>query len=43
VRTKVRKTLAPPATRPNAKWSMDFLSAKLRDRRWFRVMTVIDQ
>ena len=50
MRTKVRKTLAPRArvptpraTRPNAKWSMDFLSAKLLDRRWFRVLTVIDQ
>jgi putative transposase len=50
VRTKVRKKLArrsrvpmPRATRPNAKWSMDFLSAKLLDGRWFRVLTVIDQ
>ena len=50
VRTKVRKKLArrarvptPTATRPNAKWSMDFLSAKLLDGRWFRVLTVIDQ
>jgi putative transposase len=50
VRTKVRKQLArrsrvltPKATRPNQKWSMDFLSAKLLDGRWFRVLTVIDQ
>jgi len=50
VRTKVRKKLArrarvltPRATRPNQKWSMDFLSAKLLDGRWFRVLTVIDQ
>jgi transposase InsO family protein len=50
VRTKVRKKLArrsrvltPKATRPNQKWSMDFLSAKLLDGRWFRVLTVIDQ
>jgi putative transposase len=50
VRTKVRKQLArrsrvptPRATRPNQKWSMDFMSAKLLDGRWFRVLTVIDQ
>jgi putative transposase len=50
VRTKVRKKLArrsrvptPRATRPNEKWSMDFMSAKLLDGRWFRVLTLIDQ
>lgn len=50
VRTKVRKRLArrsrvptPKATRPNQKWSMDFMSAKTLDGRWFRVLTVIDQ
>jgi len=50
VRTKVRKRLArrsrapmPKATRPNQKWSIDFMSAKLLDGRWFRVLTVIDQ
>jgi transposase InsO family protein len=50
VRTKLRKKLArrsrvatPKATRPNQKWSMDFMSAKLIDGRWFRVLTVIDQ
>ena len=50
VRTKVRKRLArrsrvvtPKAVRPNQKWSMDFMSAKLLDGRWFRVLTVIDQ
>lgn len=50
VRTKVRKKLArrsrvptPRATRPNQKWSMDFMSAKLVDGRWFRVLTAIDQ
>ena len=50
VRTKVRKKLArrsrvvtPKATRPNQKWSMDFMSAKTLDGRWFRVLTVIDQ
>ena len=50
VRTKIRKKLArrsrvptPRAMRPIQKWSMDFLSAKLLDGRWFRVLTVIDQ
>jgi putative transposase len=50
VRTKVRKkiaqrvrTEAPAATRPNEKWSMDFVSARLLDGRWFRVLTVVDQ
>lgn len=50
VRTKLRKKLArrsrvatPKATRPNQKWSMDFMSAKLFHGRWFRVLTVIDQ
>jgi putative transposase len=50
VRSKVRKQLArrsrvptPQARRPNEKWSMDFMSAKLLDGRWFRVLTVIDQ
>lgn len=49
-RTKVRKKLArrsrvatPKATRPNQKWSMDLMSAKTVDGRWFRVLTVIDQ
>lgn len=50
VRTKVRKKIARrtrvpalQAARPNQKWSMDFVAAKLVDGRWFRVLTVIDQ
>jgi len=50
VRTKTRKKLArrsrmvtPKAMRPNQKLSMDFMSAKLLDGHWFRVLTVIDQ
>ena len=50
VRTKVRKKIARrtrvPATkavRPNEKWSMDFVTARLLDGRWFRVLTVVDQ
>jgi putative transposase len=33
----------PGPDRPNAKWSMDFMSAKLFGGRWFRVLTIIDQ
>ena len=47
VRTKVRKKIARRsrvpalrATRPNEKWSMDFVAARLIDGRWFRVLTV---
>jgi putative transposase len=50
VRTKTRKKIArrarvaaPKATRPNERWSMDFMSARLLDRRWFRVLTVFEQ
>jgi putative transposase len=50
VRTKVRKKIArrarvpaQSATRPNEKWSMDFVAARLLDGRWFRVLTVVDQ
>lgn len=50
VRTKVRKKIARRtrvpalrAARPNQKWSMDFVAARLLDGRWFRVLTVIDQ
>ena len=50
VRTKVRKKIARRsrvpalrATRPNEKWSMDVVAARLLDGRWFRVLTVVDQ
>jgi putative transposase len=49
VRTKPRKKLAsrarvvrPTVTRPNERWSMDFVSARLADGRWFRTLTVLD-
>lgn len=49
VRTKPRKRLAsrarvvrPTVTRPSERWSMDFVSARLADGRWFRTLTVLD-
>jgi putative transposase len=33
----------PEPTRPNQRWSMDFVSERLADGRWFRILTVIDQ
>jgi putative transposase len=49
VRTKPRRKLAsrvrvplPIAARPNERWSMDFVSARLVDGRWFRALTVLD-
>ena len=48
VRTKVRKKIArrarvpaPVATRPNERWSMDFVAARFHDGRWFRVLTLV--
>jgi len=31
------------ATAPNQRWSMDFMSARMADGRWFRILTVVDQ
>ena len=31
------------AARPNQRWSMDFVSDRLVDSRWFRILTVVDQ
>ena len=31
------------ATRPNQRWSMDFVSDRCADGRWFRILTVVDQ
>jgi putative transposase len=33
----------PESTRPNQRWSMDFVSDRLVDGRWFRILTVVDQ
>ena len=50
VRMKQRKKAASRqrvpqglATAPNQRWSMDFVSDRLVDGRWFRVLTVVDQ
>jgi putative transposase len=50
VRTKHRtkaasraRVLPPGATAPNQRWSMDFMSARMADGRWFRLLTVVDQ
>jgi len=43
---KIARRARGPAlrtTRPNEKWSMDFVAARLIDGRWFRVLTVVDQ
>jgi putative transposase len=33
----------PEPTRPNQRWSMDFVSDRLVNGRWFRILTVVDQ
>lgn len=50
VRTKLRLRAArrnrvpqAVATAPNQRWSMDFMSARVADGRWFRILTVVDQ
>ena len=40
--SRVRVTL-PTAGRPNERWSMDFISARLTTGRQFRILTVVDQ
>ena len=39
-RARVPQTVA---TAPNQRWSMDFMSERLADGRWFRILTVVDQ
>jgi putative transposase len=50
VRTKPRikratQTRVPlqGSVRPNQRWSMDFVSDRFADGRWFRILTVVDQ
>ena len=49
VRTKVRVRAArryrvpqTVATAPNQRWSMDFMSVRVADGRWVRILTVVD-
>src|SRR2546425_354979 len=37
-----RGRAAPPATRPNERWSMDFVHDRLINGRWFRSLTIVD-
>jgi putative transposase len=41
-RVSVPRVIPPPATRPNERWSMDFLRDSLADGRAFRVFTIVD-
>lgn len=50
VRTKIRvraarRSRVSPAMAmgPNQRWSMDFMSQRIVDGRWFRILTVVDQ
>ena len=50
VRTQKRRKIAsharvplPPATAPNQRWAMDFVSDRLADGSMFRVLTIVDQ
>jgi putative transposase len=47
-RKRMTKAVSPRvplagATRPNQRWSMDFVSDRLADGHWFRILTVVDQ
>jgi putative transposase len=42
-RSSHKRIPLPEATRPNQRWSMDFVSDRLVDGRWFRILTVVDQ
>ncbi|MGI8855127.1 MAG: IS3 family transposase [Thermomicrobiales bacterium] len=41
-RVSVPQVAPPPATRPNERWSIDFLKDSLADGRAFRVFTIVD-
>ena len=41
-RTAVARRPLPPATRPNERWSMDFVHDRLSNGRWFRSLTIVD-
>jgi putative transposase len=37
------RIMLPEATFVNQRWSMDFVSERLADGRWFRILTIVDQ
>jgi len=41
-RTAMARVPCPPASAPNERWSMDFVSDRLADGRRFRVLTLVD-
>jgi len=41
-RTPHLRVLLAPATQPNQRWSMDFVSERLAAGRWFRILTVVE-
>jgi len=41
-RVAVARRPLPPATRPNERWSMDFVHDRLINGRWFRSLTIVD-
>jgi len=41
--TSAPRVVVPPATRPNDKWSMDFVSDATADGRRFRIFNVVDE
>jgi len=41
-RAAVARRPLPPATRPNERWSMDFVHDRLIHGRWFRSLTIVD-
>ena len=42
-RARQTRVALPGASRPNQRWSMDFVSDRFADGRWFRILTVVDQ
>ena len=42
-RFSFKRVTPPPATKPGQRWSIDFLSDKLIDKRAFRVLGIVDQ
>ncbi len=42
-RAQRRRVAQGSARRPNQKWSMDFVSQRLPDGRWIRVLTAVER